>query len=85
MDVHREMRAILGTVARGAGLTAQQIEMLCVLENRQPSFGVTRLHLTDHGRTFGATLKRSVAEAVAERWRGLRAPERAALTTLSRR
>ncbi|GAA5159014.1 hypothetical protein GCM10023321_39380 [Pseudonocardia eucalypti] len=119
MEVHREMRAILGTVARGAGLTAQQIEMLCVLENRHPSFGelaellgcdktnitgmadrlarrglvarqhdprdrrVTRLQLTDHGRSFGTTLKRSVAAAVAERYGDLRAPERAALAALT--
>lgn len=39
MEMHREMRAILGSVARRHGLTAQQIEMLCVLEERRPSFG----------------------------------------------
>jgi len=40
LEVHREMRAIMGAVARGAGLTAQQIELMCVLKQHgEPSFG----------------------------------------------
>lgn len=39
MEIHLGMRAILGSVARGAGLTAQQIELLCVLQGRTPAFG----------------------------------------------
>lgn len=30
---------MLGTVARDAGLTAQQIELLCVLDGRTPALG----------------------------------------------
>lgn len=40
MELHRQMRVILGAVARNAGVTAQQIELLCVLERaQQPSLG----------------------------------------------
>ncbi|CUU58110.1 DNA-binding transcriptional regulator, MarR family [Parafrankia irregularis] len=39
LELHREMRVILGSVARGAGLTVQQVEMLCLLQRREPSFG----------------------------------------------
>ncbi|ABW12523.1 transcriptional regulator, MarR family [Parafrankia sp. EAN1pec] len=39
LELHREMRVILGSVARGAGLTVQQVEMLCLLHNRQPALG----------------------------------------------
>ena len=38
MEMHREVRAVLGAVARRSELTSQQIEMLCVLEHRVPSF-----------------------------------------------
>jgi DNA-binding MarR family transcriptional regulator len=39
LRLHREMRAILGGVAREVGLTAQQIELLCVLQARTPALG----------------------------------------------
>jgi DNA-binding MarR family transcriptional regulator len=39
MELHRQMRVILATVARDAGVTAQQIELLCLLERGQPSLG----------------------------------------------
>lgn len=35
----RQMRVILAAVARDAGVTAQQVELLCVLERGQPSLG----------------------------------------------
>lgn len=39
LRLHREVRAILGVVAREVGLTAQQIELLCVLQARTPALG----------------------------------------------
>ena len=39
MEVHRQMRVILAAVARDAGVTAQQIELLCILERGQPTPG----------------------------------------------
>jgi DNA-binding MarR family transcriptional regulator len=39
MWLHREMRAMLGGVAREVGLTAQQVELLCVLQARTPALG----------------------------------------------
>jgi DNA-binding MarR family transcriptional regulator len=38
MRVHRQVRTLLGTVAHEFDLTVQQVEMLCVLRDRQPSF-----------------------------------------------
>ncbi len=40
LEVHREMRALMGAVAREVGLTTQQIELMCVLKQHgAPSFG----------------------------------------------
>lgn len=40
MRIHLDMRALLGGVARTFGLTAQQIEMLCLLKQHDaPTFG----------------------------------------------
>ncbi|MDT3444861.1 MULTISPECIES: MarR family winged helix-turn-helix transcriptional regulator [unclassified Pseudofrankia] len=39
MEMHREIRVILGSVARRSGLTVAQIEMLCALGDRRPAFG----------------------------------------------
>lgn len=39
MRVHRQVRTLLGAVAHGFDLTVQQVEMLCVVKDRQPSFG----------------------------------------------
>lgn len=38
MRVHRHVRTLVGIVAREFDLTVQQVEMLCVLRDRQPSF-----------------------------------------------
>jgi DNA-binding MarR family transcriptional regulator len=118
MEIHLEMRAIVSSVARRSGLTAQQLEMLCLLWNRQPSFGeladllgcdrtnitgmadrmvrrgliarkpdpkdrrISRLQLTEDGRSFGLKIREAVASAVDERWSSLSEPERAALAHL---
>lgn len=39
LETHREMRVILGAVARREGLTVAQIELLCALGDRRPAFG----------------------------------------------
>lgn len=39
MRVHRQVRTLLGSVAHDFDLTVQQVEMLCVVRQRQPSFG----------------------------------------------
>lgn len=39
MRVHRQVRTVLGAVARDLDLTVQQAELMCVLSTRNPSFG----------------------------------------------
>lgn len=38
MRVHRQVRTLLSSVAYEFDLTVQQVEMLCILHDRQPSF-----------------------------------------------
>ncbi|MER7080190.1 DNA-binding transcriptional regulator, MarR family [Saccharopolyspora kobensis] len=39
MALHRELRGIYAATARRFGLTAQQVELLCLLGDRAPSLG----------------------------------------------
>ncbi|MEV0698593.1 MarR family transcriptional regulator [Saccharopolyspora sp. NPDC050389] len=39
MALHRELRGLYAAIARRFGLTAQQVELLCLLKDRTPSFG----------------------------------------------
>ncbi|SNQ47872.1 Transcriptional regulator, MarR family [Frankia canadensis] len=39
LDVHRQMRVVLASVARQEGLTVAQIELLCALGDRRPALG----------------------------------------------
>jgi DNA-binding MarR family transcriptional regulator len=38
-ELHREINALYNLIARRFGLTTQQIELLCLLNGSQPSFG----------------------------------------------
>lgn len=39
LALHRRVRVILSTVAHQHGLTVQQVELMCLLTDRRPSFG----------------------------------------------
>ncbi|MGI8310310.1 MarR family winged helix-turn-helix transcriptional regulator [Saccharopolyspora hattusasensis] len=39
MALHRELRGLYAAIARHFGLTAQQVELLCLLKDRAPSSG----------------------------------------------